>query len=197
MVYEREQGIFYTSDVTKICGVKRPRLQQWIDRGLVHPGVERATSPGQQNKWAWQDLADICLVRNLIDFGLSRKAITHFANSPHSGYIAVVEGSEASIYQGGSPTELVKEAKSYEAMDHCWRLFLGYEQEHFEVVYLVSNSHRGLEIAMRHILKLVSLAMTETDTKPTRSIRPQLNLITYLNDIFDEVDQKIEELGFK
>ncbi len=68
---------FRTSDVERIIGLKRNRLQAWIDSGFVAPS-EKATGSGTRNLWSRIDLYTLAIFKNLSESGLSRKLAADF-----------------------------------------------------------------------------------------------------------------------
>ncbi len=71
---------FFTGAVTKITGVKRNRLQQWIDHGYVLPSVRRAQGRGksQYNIWSLADVYTIAMFKALAEKGWSRSVVDSF-----------------------------------------------------------------------------------------------------------------------
>ena len=70
---------FYTSDVEKLCGVKRPRLQSWMERGWITPGMQKAGGHGVKNIFSRGDLIMISFFRTAVESGLPRKTVAEFA----------------------------------------------------------------------------------------------------------------------
>jgi DNA-binding transcriptional MerR regulator len=66
---------FFTSDVEKICGVKRNRLQVWLEKGWIVPSIEKASGHGSRNIFSEEDLYNILLFKQLVENGLSREAV--------------------------------------------------------------------------------------------------------------------------
>jgi DNA-binding transcriptional MerR regulator len=63
---------FYANDVTRITGLKRTRLEQWIERGYFIP-TTRAQGPGTQNIYSRGDLYALCLLERLLLMGVPRE----------------------------------------------------------------------------------------------------------------------------
>jgi DNA-binding transcriptional MerR regulator len=66
---------FYTSDVTRITGVKRNRLQVWLDRGWIIPSIKKAQGQGSRNIFGLHDLYVIALFKKLVGIGVPRKFV--------------------------------------------------------------------------------------------------------------------------
>jgi DNA-binding transcriptional MerR regulator len=66
---------FLASDVEKICGVKRNRLQVWMEREWIVPSGEKADGHGTRNKFSEADLYEILMFKELVESGLSRAAV--------------------------------------------------------------------------------------------------------------------------
>ena len=64
---------FLAADVTEITGVKRTRLQQWIDLGFIKPSIQSASGHGSRNLWSREDLSKIAIFKEIAESGLSRK----------------------------------------------------------------------------------------------------------------------------
>ena len=66
---------FYTSDVTRITGVKRNRLQVWLDQGWIIPSIQKAQGQGTRNIFSLHDLYVIALFKKLVEIGVPRKFV--------------------------------------------------------------------------------------------------------------------------
>jgi DNA-binding transcriptional MerR regulator len=72
---------FYTSDVTRIAGVKRNTLQQWLDRHFIKPSIQEAEGSGSRNIFSEEDLHKIIVFKKLIEAGLARKVAAKCINA--------------------------------------------------------------------------------------------------------------------
>jgi hypothetical protein len=72
---------FEASDITEITGVKRPRLQQWLERGFIHPSIQKAEGHGSRNVYNRYDLYRIGIFKKLVESGLSRKLVASYLNA--------------------------------------------------------------------------------------------------------------------
>jgi DNA-binding transcriptional MerR regulator len=72
---------FYTSDVTRITGVKRNTLQQWMDRHFIKPSIQEAEGSGSRNIFSEVDIHKIILFKKLIEAGLARKVASQCINA--------------------------------------------------------------------------------------------------------------------
>lgn len=72
---------FLAKDVEKITGVKRNRLQQWLERGFIAPSVQVAYGHGTRNIWSTSDLYTIALFKKVTESGLSRKVVSDFLSA--------------------------------------------------------------------------------------------------------------------
>ena len=75
---------FYASDVTKITGVKRLRLHQWIEQGFLRPSIQEASGHGTRNIYSRADLYKIALFKKLVESGLQRKRVAEIINTKFS-----------------------------------------------------------------------------------------------------------------
>ncbi len=72
---------FEQKDITRLLGLKRTALQQWIDRGYVEPSIERAQGPGSRNVWSTEDVLKICVFQELLHAGFSREEAAHLLSA--------------------------------------------------------------------------------------------------------------------
>ncbi len=77
---------FKASRVTEITGVKRNRLQVWMENGWIIPSIEKASGHGTRNVFSKEDLYCIAMFRVLVERGLPRKTIGAFFSSIMSYY---------------------------------------------------------------------------------------------------------------
>ena len=61
------------SDVTRITGVSRPRMEQWMQLGYIKPSVNRASGRGTRNIFDRYDLYKIALFRHITETGWYRE----------------------------------------------------------------------------------------------------------------------------
>jgi DNA-binding transcriptional MerR regulator len=66
---------FYAADIEKICGVKRPRLQTWMERGWIIPSKQKASGHGIKNIFSRNDLFMIKFFKVAVENGLPRKTV--------------------------------------------------------------------------------------------------------------------------
>lgn len=72
-------GVEYqTSDVERICGVKRVRLQTWLSNGWIIPSIKKASGHGTRNIFSENDLYRIVFFKQAVESGISRKAAGQF-----------------------------------------------------------------------------------------------------------------------
>jgi DNA-binding transcriptional MerR regulator len=69
---------FQAMDVTRICGVKRNRLQAWMEQGWITPSIQKATGHGTRNIFSIEDLYSISLFKQMVESGISRAAVAEF-----------------------------------------------------------------------------------------------------------------------
>jgi hypothetical protein len=65
-------------DITRILGIKRPALQQWIERGFISPSIEKAGALGRRNVWNKPDMFRLGEFHELIKHGFSRGEANQF-----------------------------------------------------------------------------------------------------------------------
>jgi hypothetical protein len=66
---------FKTTQLTKIVGITRARLQEWYARRWVVPSVYEANQPGRHHEWSLVDLYNIAIFKQLTESGLARKVV--------------------------------------------------------------------------------------------------------------------------
>jgi len=69
---------FYARDIESICGVKRARLQTWMERGWIVPSVYKAQGSGENNLFSAIDLIVISVFRQCVENGLLRSTVAYF-----------------------------------------------------------------------------------------------------------------------
>ncbi len=69
---------FSTGDVTKIIGIKRITLNDWITRGFVCPSIHKGTRPGDRSIWSHFDLYKIAIFKKVTESGFSRRLVDAF-----------------------------------------------------------------------------------------------------------------------
>lgn len=67
-----EKDFFTTFDVAKIVGIKRTRLQEWLDRGYIKPSIQKARGQGTKALFSKEDLYAIKLFGELLKKGFTR-----------------------------------------------------------------------------------------------------------------------------
>jgi len=72
---------FLAADIEKITGVKRNRLQQWLEREYIAPSIQVASGHGTRNIWSHNDLYTIALFKKITESGLSRKVVSDFLSA--------------------------------------------------------------------------------------------------------------------
>ncbi len=72
---------FLAGDIERITGVKRNRLQQWLERGFIAPSIQMASGHGTRNIWSRNDLYTIALFKKITESGLSRKVVSDFLSA--------------------------------------------------------------------------------------------------------------------
>jgi len=72
---------FEASDIEKITGINRPRLQQWLEKGFIIPSIQVASGPGTRNIYSIEDVYKIAGIKKIIEFGFTREKAAHLVNS--------------------------------------------------------------------------------------------------------------------
>jgi hypothetical protein len=67
---------FLAADIERITGVKRNRLQQWIEYGFITPSIQEASGSGSRNVWSRADLYSIAIFKKVTESGLSRDIVS-------------------------------------------------------------------------------------------------------------------------
>ena len=65
--------MYLAKDVYELTGVKRNRLQAWIERGFISPSIKKANGHGTRNIWSKKDIKKIKKFKRLIELGYSRR----------------------------------------------------------------------------------------------------------------------------
>ncbi len=105
-----EQG-YRVPEVTKIVGISYRQLDYWARTGLVRPSVKDARGSGTQRLYSFRDLAQLKVIKKLLDTGVSlqqiRRAIGTLRDlkEPAIGTTLVSDGSR--IYAVESPEAVV------------------------------------------------------------------------------------------
>lgn len=68
---------FSTLDIVKALDIPRERLREWINRSYVRP-TEPARGQGKKSVFTLQDVYNVQLFRQLVDFGVEREIAHHF-----------------------------------------------------------------------------------------------------------------------
>jgi len=103
---------FYSSDITKLLGVKRTTQQQWMDLGYIAPSIQRAEGSGTKNVFSLNDIYRIAIFMRLTEGGFSRDEAAKcikgtmgwaFPRDPktvrHPDYLGIVRVNEGGEYQ--------------------------------------------------------------------------------------------------
>jgi hypothetical protein len=77
---------FQAHHVEKITGVKRNRLQAWLERGYIKPSIQVADGHGTRNIYALHDLYAIATFKKIVESGLSRELVAQFIKLISSQY---------------------------------------------------------------------------------------------------------------
>lgn len=76
---------FLASDIRAITGVKRNRLQAWLERSFLVPSIQRAEGHGSRNIWSLEDLYRIAIFKKVTERGLSREIAAGFLSKGIAG----------------------------------------------------------------------------------------------------------------
>jgi DNA-binding transcriptional MerR regulator len=105
-----EQG-YRVPEVCRIVGISYRQLDYWARTGLVRPTIRDAGGSGTQRLYAFQDLLQLKVVKNLLDAGISlqqiRKAIEYLQETkqPLHGVTLMSDGNR--IYTPESPEAVI------------------------------------------------------------------------------------------
>jgi DNA-binding transcriptional MerR regulator len=72
---------FYAADVTRILGIKRTRLEQWLERGYVTPSLRHAQGPGTRNVYSLSDIYGLAILQGLLQMGILRESASKLAQA--------------------------------------------------------------------------------------------------------------------
>ena len=64
---------FSTFDITRVFGIPRSNIQQYMDRGFIKPSIESAEGKGTRNLFSVEDLYRLRIFQRLHAVGLSQK----------------------------------------------------------------------------------------------------------------------------
>ncbi len=76
---------FLASDIQAINGVKRNRLQAWLERGFLAPSIQVAEGHGSRNIWSLEDLYKISIFKKVTESGMSREIAAGFLSKGLAG----------------------------------------------------------------------------------------------------------------
>jgi len=83
---------FTTFQITKKLKINRNTLQQWLDRGLIHPSIQKASGQGTKNIFSLNDVYQIGLFQKFCHLGFTQKIAGEL--SQHIDFTNVAEGSK-------------------------------------------------------------------------------------------------------
>jgi len=123
-----EQG-FRVPDVVRIVGISYRQLDYWARTGLVRPSVQDAHGSGTQRLYSFQDLAQLKLIKKMLDSGVGLQQIRKAwgtlreLREPPLGTTLISDGSR--IYAVDSPgvvVDLLKQGQGVFAIavDKVW-----------------------------------------------------------------------------
>ncbi len=69
---------YSTYDVSRILGIPRERLKDWINHDYIYPSIHKAKGKGTSNAFSQWDLYGIALFEKLLWLGLSRESACKF-----------------------------------------------------------------------------------------------------------------------
>ncbi len=69
---------FSTFDVSKLLGIDRGRIREWIDKDFITPSIEKSKGQGKKNLFSLLDVYGIVLFTSLLNMGLSREKASSF-----------------------------------------------------------------------------------------------------------------------
>ena len=87
---------FSTFDLVKLFKISRSNIQQYIDRGLIVPSIQKSSGKGMKNIFSKQDLYEFQLFMQLAAFGVQPKYAA-----------AIVQGIEFGGVSGGEEAWLL------------------------------------------------------------------------------------------
>lgn len=58
--------------IENLIGIKKTRLQEWIDRGYIQPSIQKASGKGIVNIFSRNDIYQVYLFSKLLERGLTR-----------------------------------------------------------------------------------------------------------------------------
>lgn len=76
-----------TSELLNILGINRNTFQDWLDRHLVSPSIQKSAKRGEQNIFSLGDVYKIAIFKKLIESGFYRDIASQMAGKM-SGTIA-------------------------------------------------------------------------------------------------------------
>jgi DNA-binding transcriptional MerR regulator len=106
-----EQQGYRVPEVCKIVGISYRQLDYWARTGLVKPSIKDAHGSGTQRLYSFQDLAQLRLIKRMLDSGVGlqqiRKAMGTLKElkEPTLGTTLVSDGNR--IYAVDSPEAVV------------------------------------------------------------------------------------------
>lgn len=71
---------FTTTKVLNLLDLNRNTFQDWMDRKLIKPSIQKSSKQGEPNIFSKKDLYAIYLFNRLVNFGISRMLAKDHAN---------------------------------------------------------------------------------------------------------------------
>ncbi len=101
---------FRGPQVCKIVGISYRQLDYWARTRLVSPSVQPAQGSGSQRLYAFEDLVNLKLIKNLLDAGISlqkvREAIEYLGESGEDMTGMTIASDGVSVYACRSAEEV-------------------------------------------------------------------------------------------
>lgn len=101
---------FRGPQVCKIVGISYRQLDYWARTSLVSPSVQPAQGSGSQRLYAFEDLVNLKLIKNLLDAGISlqkvREAIEYLGESGEDMTGVTIASDGHSVYACRSAEEV-------------------------------------------------------------------------------------------
>jgi len=91
---------YSTLDIVRALGIPRERLREWLSRGFITPGIQKASGAGTKALFGPEDLYRIMLFKELVESGISREMASKVLSSLSSQEIRS-EGLAAAGYANG------------------------------------------------------------------------------------------------
>jgi hypothetical protein len=152
-----KRGEFFARDIEAICGVKRARLQTWLERNWIVPSIHKAQGSGENNIFSAIDLVTISVFRRCVENGMFRSTVAYFLSDLEQRL--KVRNFEPG-WQDGNPLFIFFLRKDGEVIDAQIRNYSGVSGLDFTVAS-ASEADDMIAVNLSKICRTIKLKLKE------------------------------------